>query len=148
MQLNNARILLTGASGGLGAALAGELAAAGAALLLTGRDADRLAAIPLPAATECVRVEADLATTDGVAAVASAARHFRVNLLVNNAGIGGFGLLEHQDWATVERILATNLAAPVHLTHALLPWLKAQPEAAVVNIGSTFGSIPFAGFAA
>ena len=45
-------------------------------------------------------------------------------------------------------MLATNLESPIRLTHALLPWLRAQPEAAIVNIGSTFGSIPFAGFAA
>lgn len=148
MQLKNARILLTGASGGLGAALAGELSAAGAALLLSGRDADKLAAIPLAAGTECVRLRADLATADGIADVAAAARRFGANMLINNAGVGGFGLLESQDWAAVEQILMTNLLMPVRLTHALLPWLKAQPEAAVVNIGSTFGSIPFAGFAA
>ena len=45
-------------------------------------------------------------------------------------------------------MLATNLVAPMHLTHALLPRLKAQPQAAIVNIGSTFGSLPFPGFAA
>jgi short-subunit dehydrogenase len=69
-------------------------------------------------------------------------------MLINNAGVGGFGLLESQDWTEVEQVLATNLVVPIRLTHALLPWLKAQPEATVVNIGSTFGSIPFAGFAA
>jgi short-subunit dehydrogenase len=148
MQLNRARILLTGATGGLGEALASHLSAAGAALLLTGRNEDKLAAIPLVAGAECVRLQADLATTEGIAAAAAAARRFNANMLINNAGVGGFGLLESQDWTEVEQILATNLAVPIRLTHALLPWLKAQPEATVVNIGSTFGSIPFAGFAA
>lgn len=69
------------------------------------------------------------------------ARAFGVNVLVNNAGIGGFGLFEHQDWRGV-------VAVPMRLTHALLPTPKACPQAAVVNIGSTFGSLPFPGFAA
>lgn len=148
MQLNRARILLTGATGGLGEALASHLSAAGAALLLTGRNEDKLAAIPLVAGAECVRLQADLATPEGIAAAAAAARRFNANMLINNAGVGGFGLLESQDWTEVEQVLATNLVVPIRLTHALLPWLKAQPEATVVNIGSTFGSIPFAGFAA
>jgi len=148
MKLNKARILLTGATGGLGEALTSQLSAAGAALLLTGRNADKLAAIPLAAGAECVRLQADLSTLEGIAAAASAARRFNANMLINNAGVGGFGLLESQDWAEVDQILATNLVVPIRLTHALLPWLKVQPEAAVVNIGSTFGSIPFAGFAA
>ncbi len=148
MQLNQARILLTGASGGLGAALAGQLAAAGAALLLSGRDDARLAALPISPEAEIMRLPADLNTTEGVARSVEAARHFRVNVLINNAGVGGFGLLDGQSWPEVERILATNLQAPIHLSQALLPWLKEQPQAAIVNIGSAFGSIPFAGFAA
>jgi short-subunit dehydrogenase len=69
-------------------------------------------------------------------------------VLINNAGVGAFGLFENQDAATVTRLLATNLEAPIQLTRALLPWLKAQPQAAIVNIGSTFGSLPFPGFVA
>lgn len=148
MQLKDARIVLTGASGGLGEALARQLAGAGAALLLTARDAARLGAIPLTENSEVERLAVDLTQPAGVAALAGAAHAFRANVLINNAGIGGFGLLEAQDRATVDAILATNLAAPMHLTQALLPLLRAQPAAAIVNIGSAFGSIPFAGFAA
>ena len=148
MQLNHARILLTGATGGLGQALARELSTAGAALLLSGRDAARLAEIKVAPGTDYATLQADLATGEGIAAATAAARHFRVNVLINNAGIGCFGLLEQQGWPTVEQVLATNLESPIRLTQALLPWLRAQPEAAIVNIGSTFGSIPFAGFAA
>lgn len=148
MQLKGARIVLTGASGGLGSVLADRLAAAGAALLLTGRDPAALARINLPASCEYQLLQADLGTSAGIAATVAAAQNFRANILINNAGIGGFGLLAEQDWSDVERILATNLAAPLRLTQALLPWLTQQPAAAVVNVGSTFGSIPFAGFAA
>ena len=85
---------------------------------------------------------------EGVAAVVDAARAFDVNVLINNAGIGGFGLFATQDWADIDAVLATNLVAPMRLTHALLPQLTSQRAAAIVNIGSTLGSVPFAGFAA
>ena len=151
MQLNQARILLTGASGGLGQELARQLTQAGASVLLAGRDAQRLAMISAELAGQGARVSsvrADLNQPEGIAAAVGAAREFGVNVLINNAGVGAFGLFEQQQWATVEQVLATNLEAPMRLTHALLPWLKAQPAAAIVNVGSTFGSLPFPGFAA
>lgn len=148
MQLKQARILLTGASGGLGQDLARELAGAGAAVLLAGRDALRLAAIRAELGANADTVVADLTTAQGIAAANSAARAFGVNVLINNAGVGAFGLFERQAWPTVEQVLATNLEAPLRLTQALLPWLMTQPTAAVVNVGSMFGSLPFPGFAA
>lgn len=148
MQLNSARILLTGASGGLGGVLARELAQAGAALLLTGRDPAALARIDLPAGSDYRLLQADLTDAAGIDSAVAAARAFGANILINNAGVASFGLLAEQDWDDIERILATNLGAPIRLTRALLPWLTQQPTAAVVNIGSAFGSIPFAGFTA
>lgn len=151
MQLSHAHILLTGASGGLGQELARQLTQAGATVLLAGRDAQRLAAIDAELAGQGARassVRADLNQPEGIAAAVGAAREFGVNVLINNAGVGAFGLFEQQQWATVEQVLATNLEAPMRLTQALLPWLKAQPAAAIVNVGSTFGSLPFPGFAA
>ena len=148
MQLTDARILLTGASGGLGQALARQLAAAGAKVLLAGRDTAKLAEITHAIGAGHASVCADLNRPEGIAAAAAAAREFKVNVLINNAGIGGFGLYDEQPWSEVEALLATNLAAPMRLTQTLLPWFKAQPQAAIVNIGSTFGSLPFAGFAA
>lgn len=148
MQLKDARILLTGATGGLGQALARQLADAGASLLNAGRDPARLAALTAALGGGHASVCADLNQADGIAAAAGAAREFRVNLLLNNAGVGAFGLYDEQSWSDVAMLLATNLAAPMRLTHALLPWLRQQAEAAVVNVGSTFGSLPFAGFAA
>ncbi|MDR2239024.1 MAG: SDR family oxidoreductase [Zoogloeaceae bacterium] len=148
MQLNKARILLTGATGGLGRALAEQLAAGGAALLLSGRDTERLARVTTTGASEVVRLPARLDDPAELAALVEAARKFRLNALINNAGIGAFGLFAEQDWAAIERLLRADLETPLRLTHALLPWLLAQPAAAVVNIGSTFGSLPFPGFAA
>jgi short-subunit dehydrogenase len=146
MQLKDARILLTGASGGLGRALARELAAAGAALLMTGRDPRRPSELPSGPAHRYL--QADLGSAAGIAAIVQAAREFGINVLINNAGTSHFGLLDAQDWNIVAGMLETNLAAPIRLTQALLPWLKEQPAALILNVGSTFGSLPFAGFAA
>ena len=148
MQLKGARVVLTGATGGLGEALAQQLSAAGAHLLLTGRNRERLEAMATRAGESGRWVQADLATPAGIATVAEAARDFGANVLVNNAGVSAFGLLQDQGESSVDQIIATNLAAPIQLTRAMLPDLLARPEGAVVNIGSAFGSIPFAGFAA
>lgn len=148
MQLSSARVLITGATGSLGSQLARQLTAAGAAVLLVGRDEQRLADLQSELGASAAIVRADLNHSPDVALIADAARAFRVNVLINNAGVSGFGLLENQPWATVDGILATNLVAPIHLVQALLPVLRQQGAAAIVNIGSTFGSLPFAGFAA
>ena len=148
MQLNTARILLTGATGGLGQALAHELARQGAALLLAGRDAAKLEACVARLGGHVKSVCADLTLPDDIVKIRAAARDFDINVLINNAGINAFGLFENHDWPEIERVIATNLLAPMHLTHALLPWLKEQDQAAIVNIGSTFGSLPFPGFTA
>lgn len=148
MQLNQARILLTGASGGLGQELARQLVGAGAAVLLAGRDAGRLAAITTELGTSASSVIADLTRPEGIVAADAAARQFGVNVLINNAGVGAFGLFDQQPWPTLDQVLATNLEAPMRLSHTLLPWLKAQPSAALVNVGSMLGSLPFPGFAA
>ena len=148
MQLSDARILLTGATGGLGEELARQLATAGARLLLAGRDAARLATVKDTLQGPHATIRAELTRPEGVAATVDAAREFRVNVLINNAGIGCFGMFEQQDWESIEQILATNLEAPMRLTHALLPLLKSRRQAAIVSVGSTFGSLPFPGFAA
>ena len=148
MQLKNARILLTGAGGGLGQELARQLSAAGATLLLAGRDVAKLEALRTEPPAGASIVGADLTTPEGIAAISRAAQVAGINVLINNAGTSAFGLVEQQEWKSIEQVLGTSLAAPLRLTHALLPWLRAQPQAAIVNVGSTFGSLPFPGFAA
>jgi short-subunit dehydrogenase len=151
MQLKDARILLTGATGGLGRELARGLAQAGAHLLLAGRDAARLAEVAAGVGGTGVSVKtilADLNQDSEIERVTLNAQGFGINVLINNAGVNAFALFEQQHWADVQRVLDTNLAMPMHLTQALLPHIKAQPRGAVVNIGSTFGSLPFPGFAA
>jgi short-subunit dehydrogenase len=148
MKLDQARIVITGGTGGLGVALARQLAATGASLLLVGRDSIDPASLGMPAGSRFRVLRADLCSADGIDATAAAATAHHANVLINNAGIGGFGLLDEQSPSGIERILAINLAAPIQVTRALLPLLRAQPQATIVNVGSAFGRIPFAGFAA
>lgn len=151
MELKGARILLTGATGGLGRELARVFAEAGSDLLLLGRDEARLGALVSGlggTGTRVERIAADLNRPGDIDRIAEAARGFGVNVLVNNAGVNAFGLFATQDWDDSADVLSTNLLSPMRLTQALLPWLSGQSGAAVLNIGSTFGSLPFPGFTA
>jgi short-subunit dehydrogenase len=151
MKTNAIRALLTGASGGIGRTLAAELHRRGASVLLVGRTDDALQPLArsLGARSDRVRAHAaDLATGSGRAEVVRHAVEWGCNVLVNNAGLGEFAFVEQQTDLGLERILAVNVLAPMQLTRALLPHLGSRPEAAVLNVGSVFGSLGYPGFAA
>ena len=138
------RTVLTGASGGIGRAIALALAPHCDALLLVGRDAARLAETAAAAGPVARALVADLATSEGRDAVALP----RVNLLINNAGAGDFAWLADQSDAMLARIVETNVLAPMQLTRRLLPLLEREPEAWIVNVGSIFGYLGYPGHAA
>lgn len=138
--------VLTGASGGIGRAIAEAIAPDCHALVLVGRDAVRLRDVAAAVGPAALPVVADLSTVAGRDAVAAATR--RANLLVQCAGTTAFGWLASQDDATLERIMATNAIAPMQLTRRLLPLLQREPEAWIVNVGSIFGYLGYPGHAA
>jgi len=150
MKLTDARIVLTGAAGGIGSAVARRLAAAGATLLLTDLRQEPLDGLAVDlGATAAPRVVAtDIGSDAGRAALVAAARQHGANVLINAAGINPFGLFADQSAAEIAKAFAINAVAPVLLCHALLPVLRERPRAHIVNVGSTFGSIGFPGFAA
>jgi short-subunit dehydrogenase len=152
MKLRDATVLLTGASGGIGAAAARALVEAGARVLLVGRDAGRVLRVAdrLARAAPSGRVEAlavDLMQARGRAQLRDLAIAFNVNVLVNNAGVPCFGRVAGVDDAQLERVIATNLVAPIALTRDLLPHLARQPSAIVLNVGSTLGRLGLPGYA-
>ncbi|MFC0508978.1 SDR family NAD(P)-dependent oxidoreductase [Micromonospora costi] len=134
-----ALILITGASDGLGRALAEDLAATGRhRLLLHGRDADRLAEVA--DATGGTTLSADLSSLAEVTRLAArvAHAHDRLDVLVNNAGVGfrADGAARQLSRDGYELRLAVNYLAPVLLTRELLPLLRRSPAARVVNVAS------------
>ena len=149
MRLPECRILLTGATGGIGQQLAEHLCAGGAQLLLVGRQAERLAQLAQRCQGRAESVCADITESAGREAVLQAARRFGgINLLINAAGVNHFSLLEQHDQEAIAALVQLNVTATLQLTHRLLPMLRQQERALVVNIGSTFGSIGYPGFAA
>lgn len=147
MELAGKRFILTGATGGIGQAVAAALAAAGVQLLLVSRGADALEALRerLPGSGHRV-LAADLATAEGRAALVTAAGT-EVDGLINNAGINHFVLFEQQSEAQLRQTLELNLLLPMLLVRDLLPLLRTR-AGTIVNVGSAFGSIGFPGFTA
>ena len=147
MNLKNSTILLTGASGGIGAAVASVLAQQGARLLLVGRHTESLQALASQLPGEHQLVVADIASDSGRQAIEhQCAETGGIDLLVNLAGTLDFRLFEQQPETVIEQTITTNLLSPMLLTRRLIPLLKTRPEAAIVNVGSTFGSIGHPGF--
>lgn len=144
MKIEHARIVLTGATGGIGRELALLLSARGAALLLVGRDEPRLVelAARLPRTHAVV---ADLTRADGIDRVKRSARTMGANALINNAGQPAFGRFGDAAPAQIASVIATNLVAPMQLTSALLAQLMAADEAFVLNVGSAVGRIGLPG---
>lgn len=147
------RAVLTGATGGIGRAIAERLAPQCETLLLVARDAAKLEALRRglgDAGGRCRAVAADLASAAGREAVvrAAAAAPGGVDLLINNAGTSEFAWLEEHSDEMLERILRVNALVPMQLTRALLPLLAAQRAARVVNVGSIFGYLGYPGHAA
>jgi len=148
MRLAGAVTLVTGASSGIGAATAAALAAAGARLLLTGRDTARLAEVARQ--TGGIVLPADLAAPEGAARLAhevlaaprdmpGAGRGTGIDILVNNAGLGWAGPLGDITAAKVAELMTVNLAAPIELTRLLLPEMIKRGGGRVVFVSSIAG---------
>ena len=143
-------ILLTGASGGIGAAIATRLASQGARLILVARSEPALHLLRerLPRAAEAhVVVAADIASAEGRAAIEKAVVALGRPLfaLVHAAGVSRFALLSDMPAADIEMQLAVNAVAPILLTQNLLPRLDPN-GARILAIGSSFGGIGYPGF--
>jgi short-subunit dehydrogenase len=143
-------VLLTGASGGIGAAIARRLAAHGARMLLVGRSAPTLQAVRDTLDTASGPhgvIVADIATAGGREALRSALVQLGrpLDALINGAGVSRFALLADSAPADVEAQISTNLTAPILVTRLALPFLD-RAGGRVVNIGSSFGGIGYPGF--
>lgn len=148
MQLSECRAVITGAGGGIGQALVARLCQGGARLLLVGRQGAALQSLEQRFPDQVEVVLADITDPSGRQAIASAARGFGMNALINAAGVNRFSMLEEHDEEAIASLIGLNVTANLQLTRRLLPLLRLQPHALLVNLGSTFGSIGYPGFSA
>lgn len=134
--------LVTGASSGIGAALARELSARGYDLILVARRADRMAELARELPTSAQVIACDLASEAGALAGKVAALGMSIDLLVNNAGFGTHGRFAEIDAAREAEEVRVNCEALVTLTHAFLPAMLERRRGGVITIASTAGMQP------
>ena len=130
---------MTGATGGIGGAIARTLHARGAHVVLTGRREELLEELRASLGERAELVPGDLAERDGAARLAAAAGD--VDVLVANAALPASGRLEDFDPEEIDRALDVNLRAPMQLTRALLPGMLQRGRGHVVLISSLSGKV-------
>lgn len=141
MQISGSRALLTGASGGLGHAIARRLHAAGARLVLTGRRIEVLE--PLAAELEAEAVAVDLAARAELEGLIERSRD--VDLLIANAALPASGRLESFSVAELDRALDVNLRAVLLIAHELAPRMVERGRGQIVVMSSLAGKSGQAG---
>lgn len=149
MKPNGKTFVLTGASGGIGMAIARRLAREGAGLVLQGRDEQRLDTLWRELGGERHSyVVGDLGDAMTRRALVQHCRDLPngIDGLINNAGRSVFAPLEATGTTELQAQLTINLLLPMLVTRDLLPLLRRREHAVIVNIGSTLGSIGYAGF--
>jgi len=140
MRIEGSRVLLTGATGGIGRAIARALHDRGAHLLLSGRREDALREeVDGLGGDRAEAVPADLQSAD--AARELIARAGRVDILVANHALPASGRLDDYTAEQIDRAIDVNLRAPIHMAHALLPQLQERGEGHLVFISSLSGKV-------
>lgn len=138
--------LVTGASSGIGAAIAREYAARGQPLVLVARRAERLDALAaeLSAQVDCQVIAADLAdpATPARLFAETQARGLFISTLVNNAGYGVPGRYLSADWKTHADFLQVLMTSVAELTHRYLPAMEAAGHGRILNVASLAGLVP------
>jgi len=153
MKASQARVVLTGASGGIGQPVAQALLKAGAAVMLVGRSAagltEQARELTRITGVQSPRVDfraADLSRSEDLSSLSVLASAWGCNVLVHNAGLASFGRLQSLDARDIQAVVQTNLIAPMLLTQTMLPHLLAQPTAQVICVGSVLGRLGLPGF--
>lgn len=157
MNLANKRILLTGATGGIGELIALKLAKKGAILALVGRNNAKLTALQTTinqtnshaGGGKAFCITADLNIAGSSTRVANEAKQQlgEIDILINNAGVLDFIELQNQSDERIADMIQTNVTALIQLTRAVLPSFQTKNQGHFMFIGSVFGSLGFPHFA-
>ena len=152
MQLKNKRILLTGATGGIGRYIAVKLADHGAHIALVGRDAvklKQLQEIIILHGGSAVGITADFEDDNAAQKVIIEATQLLggIDIVINNAAILDFIQFEDQNFERIAQMIHTNVTAPIQLARAVLPSFQAANTGHFVMVGSIFGSLGFPHYA-
>ncbi len=153
MKLQDKRILITGAGGGIGQALCAQLAQRQARLCMLDMQqavGEGLSRTLREFPTDILAVQADITRAEDRerAVYAMIQAWGGVDLLINLAGVLDFARFDVQDPGLIQRLLQVNVEAPMQLTRCVLPHMLEQGQGRVVNVGSMFGSIGYPCFAA
>jgi short-subunit dehydrogenase len=148
-KLEGKKILLTGATGGIGSRLATQLFASGSVLALSSRSLEclsKLAGSIDPEGHSVTILEKDLLGQNaGQQLVTEACDLLNgLDIVINLAGAQTFKAIEALSQQEIDRQIEINLAVPIRISHAATSLFKAQGSGSIVNIGSAFGSIGFA----
>lgn len=151
-RLAGKRALVTGASSGIGEAIALALAQRGANLVLVARREERLEALAQRLRADGVEVivhAADLTRHDAADALfaATEGRDVQVDVIVNNAGVGRYDAFVDTPWESLEQTIALNLVALTKMTHLFTPKMVARGSGHVMNIASIGAYTPTPQFA-
>lgn len=139
MDISGLNIVITGASKGIGAILAQDLARQGANLILIGRDF-----IGTEKISAALYIEADLTTEEGMIIIDNSTSRASIDVLINMAGIGIYKPLKDLEVSDLEYSLELNTIAPFKLIKLFSDQLKESQLGLVLNIGSGAGTMPFA----
>jgi short-subunit dehydrogenase len=145
-KLRDSVVVLTGASSGLGRAIAVELASRGASLVLAARRTDALedtARLCRDVGGNPVTVETDVTSESDVHRLADVAVETfgRVDVWINNAGVTLFAPLEDGDFEQHKRVLETNLFGAMYGARAAIPVFRRQHAGVLINLGSVLGEV-------
>ncbi|NJD09660.1 MAG: SDR family NAD(P)-dependent oxidoreductase [Gemmatimonadetes bacterium] len=148
--LNGRRVLVTGASSGIGEACARRFAAEGAPLVLWARRLERLDVLAAElrerhgVAVHCARVDVRAREVVNAAVAGLAEADLVPDVLVNNAGLAaGFDLFQQSDPDDWDRMIDTNVKGLLNVARALLPLMIARGRGHIINIGSTAGHLTY-----
>ena len=150
--LKGKKVLITGASSGIGSSFAEFLAKNGMHVLLTARRIDRLK-----------KLQADIQSQGGKADIYQADLGFEnereklfkkiesdigiIDILINNAGFGWYGYFYDMNWSLARQMSEVNMLAIIHLTNLFLPGMQSKRSGHIINIGSIAGGLPNQGIA-